>query len=413
MRIPISTFLLLTINTLIGCGKQETSLGIEQPSPPNNSQLATRNSQPGKIRVATFNTALNRPEALTLAIELETGTCEPAHKIAEIIQRVQPDILLLNEVDYDDEHRAATAFHDKYLAKDHGDAKGINYPHRFLAPVNTGIATNMDLNKDGKSDGPEDAFGYGKFPGQYGMIVFSKFPIESDSIRTFQNFLWKDMPNAKLPQSEGESYYKPEQMKIFRLSSKSHWDIPINIPVGEGEFEMIHFLTSHPTPPVFDGPEDRNGARNHDEIRFVADYVDPDRSQYIYDDKGEQGGLAPGSRFVIAGDLNADPVDGSSSDSPMQLLLESPLVNSAIVPSSKGAVEASTTGEANKKHTGDPASDTGNFGRRVGNLRIDYVLPSSSLNTIDSGVYWPVSNEPEHDLVDASDHRLVWIDIAH
>ncbi len=411
MRKSISTLLLLTISTLIGCGKQETSPGIEQPSPPNNSQLATRNSQPEKIRVATFNTALNRPEALTLATELETGTCVPAHQIAEIIQRVRPDILLLNEVDYDDEHRAATALHDKYLAKDHGAAKAINYPYRFLAPVNTGIASNMDLNKDGKTDGPEDAFGYGKFPGQYGMIVFSKFPIESDSIRTFQNFLWKDMPDAKLPQVDGQNYYAAEEMEKIRLSSKSHWDVPIGIS-DKGAVKTVHFLVSHPTPPVFDGPEDRNGTRNHDEIRFFADYVDSERSGYIYDDKGEQGGIAPNSHFVIAGDLNADPVDGSSTDSPMQLLLESPLVNSTIIPSSKGAVEASTAGEANKKHISDPASDTGNFGKRVGNLRIDYVLPSSSLNTIESGVYWPASNEPEHDLVDASDHRLVWIDIA-
>ena len=57
---------------------------------------------------------------------------------------------------------------------------------------------------------------------------------------------------------------------MFRLSSKSHWDVPIRI--GR---ETVHFLVSHPTPPVFDGPEDRNGTRNHDEIRFWADYVGP------------------------------------------------------------------------------------------------------------------------------------------
>ena len=30
----------------------------------------------------------------------------------------------------------------------------------------------------------------------------------------------------------------------------------------------------HPTPPVFDGPDDHNGTRNHDEIRFWSDYID-------------------------------------------------------------------------------------------------------------------------------------------
>ena len=46
--------------------------------------------------------------------------------------------------------------------------------------------------------------------------------------------------------------------------------------------ETVHFLVSHPTPPVFDGPEDRNGPRNYDEIRFWADYS-PRTGGYIYD----------------------------------------------------------------------------------------------------------------------------------
>ena len=60
--------------------------------------------------------------------------------------------------------------------------------------------------------------------------------------------------------------------------------------------KVIHTLVSHPTPPVFDGPEDRNGTRNHDEIRLWSDYVLPSRSGYIYDDEGERGGLKPGAR---------------------------------------------------------------------------------------------------------------------
>ncbi len=58
-----------------------------------------------------------------------------------------------------------------------------------------------------------------------------------------------------------------------RLSSKSHWYVPIE--VGK---KTVHFLVSDPTPPVFDGPEDRNGTQNHDEMRFWADYVGPSAS---------------------------------------------------------------------------------------------------------------------------------------
>ena len=72
----------------------------------------------------------------------------------------------------------------------------------------------------------------------------------------------------------------------LRLSSKSHWDVPIKV-----NNEIVHALVSHPTPPVFDGTEDRNGKRNSDEIRFWADYVSPGQGGYIYDDKGGKGGV--------------------------------------------------------------------------------------------------------------------------
>ncbi|MDQ3106173.1 MAG: GAF domain-containing protein, partial [Actinomycetota bacterium] len=57
--------------------------------------------------------------------------------------------------------------------------------------------------------------------------------------------------------------YSQAERDVLRLSSKSHWDVTLNIGGT-----LVHALVSHPTPPVFDGTEDRNGKRNHDEIRF-------------------------------------------------------------------------------------------------------------------------------------------------
>jgi hypothetical protein len=185
---------------------------------------------------------------------------------------------------------------------------------------------------------------------------------------------------------------------------------------------MIHFLVSHPTPPVFDGPEDRNGTRNHDEIRFWADYVRHGRkaSRYIYDDAGRRGGLNPGAKFVIAGDLNSDPVDGDSIPGSAQLLLDHPAVNTKVTPSSDGAIEQATLqGGANATHIGDPQFDTADFSdTSPGNLRADYVLPSRNLRIVDAAVYWPTSDDPAFAPVGvfpfpSSDHRLVWIDITH
>ena len=64
----------------------------------------------------------------------------------------------------------------------------------------------------------------------------------------------------------------------------------------------------HPTPPVFDGAEDRNGKRNHDEIRLMADYLTPNKGDYISDDNDNEAGLDSHSRFVLLGDFNASDV---------------------------------------------------------------------------------------------------------
>lgn len=369
-----------------------------------------------KARFATFNASLNRFNEGDLAAELSApGSAQP-DVIAEIIQRVRPDVVLINEFDYDAAGLAAAGFQDNYLSVPHGDAKPIVYQHRFVAPSNTGIPSGVDLDNDGTIGGPNDAFGFGFFPGQFGMVVYSKYPIDHAGVRTFQNFLWKDMPDALLPidPDSGEGWYTDEELEVIRLSSKSHWDIPLRVGA-----RTVHFLVSHPTPPVFDGDEDRNGTRNHDEIRFWADYVTQNRSGYIYDDAGNVGGIVPGDPFVIAGDLNADPYDGDSTGDAVWQLLDHPRINGKYVPTSEGAVEqALAQGGANDLHVGDPAHDTADFSDFApGNLRADYVLPSKQLKVSDGGVFWPLSDDPLFALVGtfpfpSSDHRLVWLDLG-
>ncbi|USQ82095.1 endonuclease/exonuclease/phosphatase family protein [Ornithinimicrobium faecis] len=362
------------------------------------------------VRFSTFNASLNRGAEGQLLTDLSTPDNEQAQVIAEIIQRNNPDVLLVNEFDYVADGAAAELFRDNYLAVGQNGASPVDYPYYFVAPSNTGIPSGHDLNNDGVVGGGDDAFGFGEFPGQYGMVVFSKFPIDTDAVRTFQNFRWQDMPGNLMP----TDFYDEDEQAILRLSSKSHWDVPIQVERNR----TVHFLVSHPTPPTFDGPEDRNGKRNHDEIRFWADYVGPKpASSYIYDDAGTGGGLAPGSRFVIAGDQNADPLDGDSVNGAINQLLEHPRINTSNAPTSEGAVEASELqGGINLEHLGDPALDTADFAEPPGNIRVDYVLPSKSLRIRDSGVFWPVSADPLSRLTGtypfpSSDHRLVWVDV--
>ena len=371
------------------------------------------------VRFATFNASLNRGVEGALAAELAVpGSAQPA-AVAEIIQNARPEVLLINEFDYDP--AALDLFRENYLEVPQNGADPIDYEYAYIAPSNTGVPSGYDLDNNGVVGGPNDAFGFGFFPGQFGMAVLSMHPIDTDAVRTFQHFLWADMPGALLPDDpttpEPADWYSAEELDVFRLSSKSHWDVPIEI--GR---TTVHFLVSHPTPPVFDGPEDRNGTRNHDEIRFWADYIGPGSraGSYIYDDAGVYGGLEPGAKFVIAGDLNSDPNDGDSIPGSAQLLLDHPLVNTRVTPSSEGAVEqAALQGGANDTHLSDPQYDTADFADGApGNLRADYVLPRKNLRIVDAGVYWPLSTDPAFAPVGtfpfpSSDHRLVWIDLAH
>lgn len=407
MRLRLFALLLTLVVILSACGSRGPLDA--------GAVLAPQGGDP--IRFATFNASLNRFNAGDLIDDLSSPSDPQARAVAEIIQRARPDVLLINEFDFDPGGDAVRLFQENFLSVSQGGAEPIAYGYRFVAPSNTGIPSGLDLDNDGTVGGPNDAFGFGFFPGQYGMAVYSMHPIETDDVRTFQQFLWKDMPGALLPDDPGTAapadWYAATELDVVRLSSKSHWDVPIAI-----DGTTVHFLVSHPTPPVFDGPEDRNGTRNHDEIRFWADYVLPGRGGYIYDDDGRIGGLDPGAAFVVAGDQNADPFDGDGVPGAIQQLLEHPLVNARVTPSSEGAVEqAQLQGGANDVHVGDPAFDTADFSDVTpGNLRADYVLPSKRLRISDAQVFWPLTTDPLFPLVGtfpfpSSDHRLVWVDV--
>jgi hypothetical protein len=389
----------------------------------------------GDVRIATFNTSMNRPASGTLAEALAAGDDAQIQQVAEVIQRANPDIVLLNEFDqiYDANgnfDRTATEasienFKRNYLqVAQADDTEAVYYDYYYVAPVNTGVPSGYDFNNNGRTTDPDDAFGFGTFAGQYGMVLLSKHKIMEHQVRSFQKFRWKDMPGALLPSDPNDtdgdgdtsSYYNADELEVFRLSSKSHWDVPVVVP-GVG---IVHVLASHPTPPVFDdgtagvndNVADWNGLRNHDEIRFWADYVNRKQSRYIYDDREwaraggkpprhRHGGLRPNARFVILGDQNADPVDGDATYNPANLLLTSNKVDVSITPTSAGALQQVPASYSNRENK------TASF-----NLRADYVLPSvNGWDYLQGWVFWPQTTDLEAGLLNASDHRMVVIDL--
>lgn len=356
------------------------------------------------LRFMSYNVSFFRDSEGALGNDLESGAVEDIKKVAETIQFLRPDFIALMEFDYSATGDYLGKFQDNYLSVSQNGREAIEYPYAYAVPSNTGVLAEVDLDGNGSISLPNDAYGFGNFEGQYAFAMLSKYPLDLDNTRSFQEMLWKDMPDANLPENaDGSSYYSEEALNVFRLSSKNHVDVPVILPDGT----VIHALLSHPTPPIFDGAEDRNGLRNHDEIKLFADYISG--ASYLVDDAGNTGGLASGEHFVIMGDLNADPVDGDSAMNAIGQLLDHPKVNpgmqvgGAHVP---GSIGGQVHGAA-ENDTGDSEHDTSFFG-----LRVDYVLPSAGLTIIDSEVFWPSPAETEIFLISASDHLPVWVDLC-
>ncbi len=374
------------------------------------------------LRVMTYNIEDIRTE------DLRNPQHPRLQKAAAVIQHLRPDILLVNEMAYDQPgapgYRAgepqglnARRFVENFLATAQADSlQPLRYT-AFIAPTNTGLASGFDLdnNRDtvtavpaAPPPGPDgapapqtaegrayggDAFGFGTFPGQYGMALFVREGLEilRDSARTFQLFRWADLPGAALPEDPetGEGWYSEEEEKAFRLSSKSHWDVPVRLPSGA----VLHVLASHPTPPAFDGPEQRNVRRNRDEIKFWAEYLSG--SEALYDDAGHTGGLTEDAPFVLVGDLNSDPDEGAGRA--IRLLLGHPRIGAGEAP------RATPAGQ--EPFPSLDADDTARWGQRA-----DYVLPSENLRVLGAGVWRPTGAFAEE--AQASDHFPVWLDVV-
>ena len=367
------------------------------------------------LRLATYNVSLYTEQPGGLVAKLQAGS-EQAADIAAVLQRVRPDIVLINEFDFDPQGQAAELFQRNYLeVAQEQDGQPLHYAYRYLAPVNTGVPSGLDLDNNGTVGGEgrergNDAWGYGLHPGQYGMLVLSRYPIDTAAARTFQLLKWHTLPGATRPldPDSGQPFWPDAVWQQLRLSSKSHWDVPVDTPNGR-----IHVLASHPTPPAFDGPEKRNVARNADELKLWHEYLKGENdSDWLCDDQGRCGGLPAAARFVIVGDLNNDPIDGNGRHEAIVQLLQHPRVAPIPAPGSEGARELGLAYAARGiKREGDPAHATGDFGPRNGSMRLDYVLPSIGFETLGSGVHWPLSTEPAAAATKASDHHLVWVDV--
>ena len=301
--------------------------------------------------------------------DLQRGDDPQIAAIAEIIARTSPDVLVLTDFDFDQDNITLNAFAGEFDAR---------YPFRFALRPNAGLASGLDLDGNGRLGDARDAHGYGRFAGDGGMAILSRFAINAEGVTDLSETLWKDVPGAVLPQVSGKPFPSAAAQDILRVSSTGHWIVPIALPDGDN----LSLMAYSATPPVFDGPEDMNGLRNRDELRLW---------EWVLD-----GGLGPAPEsFVVIGNANLDPNGGAGFPDAMaeflnDRLLQDPLPDLA---------------------TADWPEDG------PGDLRVSYVLPSANWQITDAGVFWPAPDDPDRVLVGddglaAGPHHLVWVDIT-
>jgi hypothetical protein len=275
-------------------------------------------------------------------------------------------------MDHDAGLAALTALSDALRERD------VDYPHLFAATPNSGRPTGIDLDGDGRTWRARDAHGYGLFSGDGGMALLSRFPF--GAVRDFGALPWVALPgNAALGVTPATA------LPTLRLHSVGAWDVEVLTPAG-----TLNILASHASAPVFDGPEDRNGLRNADELLFWAQYLDG---------WSPEGPPLAAGRFVVMGTFNIDPERGEGRREGLAAL----------------RTHARLQDPGPRRPDGGMATaDWPEDG--PGQLRVDYILPSRMLTVTGSGILWP-GDAPQLGILaetasSASDHRLVWVDLA-
>lgn len=314
------------------------------------------------LRIATFHTELSRKGPGLLLRDLEsTKANAQIDAVVDTLVQARPDIVLLQGIDWDLSPRVSNALLGRL------NAAGLHNFEGFSMKPNSGFPSGVDLDGDGKRDGPGDSLGWGRFSGQGGMLVMSRLPINRKQAHSYSDLLWRDLPDHQMPRhSDGSPFPSQDAWDIWRLSSVGHWAVPVGLPDGRS----LWLLGFHAAPPVFDGSEDRNGRRNADEIRLWTHVLE---------------GKAPSpveNPFVILGTANLDPVRGEGRHQAIRDLLEHPKVQDP-EPRDLGGEDHTVTWEG------------------AGKMRVDYVLPSSDATVIDSGILRSAGSR----------HGLVWVDI--
>ena len=409
----LGRWLALAALTLWGCGSEESAGGAGgQPGGGTGGAGGAAggggsggSALPPKVRIAQFNL-----REMSTA-KLLDGADEQAGAAAEVIARFAPDIISINELQFDIEGipslgspGAPSSTQPGTFDGGAGNAKRLA---DRVAAVNAAAAfphTAITLGNSGFTwAGPtlgNPSFvlrGWGDWPGRFNSAILTKFPIAYDKIRVINEFAWDALPGNSI-----------EKMKTaigtgvpagFPLFEKGIVVVPVEVAPGA----LLYMVMHHPVAPAF---EAINPYRHFDELQGLKLFLD-----------GKLPGVEPlpaGAKFVLIGDLNADPEDGDSLDGGIEPILSHPALN-VFFPS--GAGTKGKNGQYNTYLSGCGKDDgsTVDDPTTKFQMQLDYVLPSKTFGAAKVGeVFFPDFQAQKADFqlaCKASDHRLVYVDV--
>lgn len=339
-----------------------------------------------QIVVATYNSGLSSYGPGLVLQHLLKADDPPTEAAIDVIKHLNADVLLLTDIDYDYDNTALYGLQSRLRNL------GLDYPDAVALRPNTGIPTGLDLDHDGALAGPRDAQAYGRFSGQAGMAILSKLPIDRSHIIDLTAFLWKDLPKADLPPDMTQ-----DAKTLQRLSTSGHFIVPIIYAADH----TLNLLVWSATPPVFDGPEDRNGRRNADETALWLHLLAGDLPQISL----TTGNYPPPKMpFILMGEPNLDPKNGQGNPAFLNALMALPFLQD---PEPRG------TSGGTDLYKGDTSLDTALLPKSGIGLRLDMMLPSADIKVTEAGVLWPPDSDPlAATLTLASRHRPVWMKLT-
>lgn len=156
-------------------------------------------AQAAELRIATFAAPLSRDGPGLLLRDIQKGEDDSLTAITFAIAQAAPDVLVLTDFDYDLDGLALAAFAQGF---------GADYPYLFARRPNAGLATGYDIDGNGWTGEARDAQGYGRFAGDGGIAILSRYPVAVDAVTDLSTMLWRDLPDAVLPQVGGAPFFR-------------------------------------------------------------------------------------------------------------------------------------------------------------------------------------------------------------